>query len=339
LARDPPARPGTAGFRPSPPRPSAPVPPLAQFCKAGGGSSSVLAREDFSTAAHGSLEEVVGKFIGAYPGVKLAAACFAVAGPVVDGTATMTNVAQWKDVTIGEVQKVLANSGHSAPVGLLNDFEAVGYGIPCVADSDLLAVHDVPRTDKGPIVVIGPGTGLGACQLFWNEAAGGYKVYPGEGTHSDFAPRGDKQKGLLDFVEAELGYCEIEHVGCGAGLERIYRFLGGGAASAKDISAQCAAGDPRATEAMDTMLAIVGQEAGHMAIRCLASGGVYVAGGIVPKNRARVEGGGGTLLEGFLNPRSRLHALHERYALSVVLDESVGLLGAEDFAKRLAAGQ
>lgn len=296
-----------------------------------------MVRKDFSTKEHKSLLSVVETFLRMHPNYAPKSMCFAVAGPVDDGLCFMTNL-EW---TV-DAKDMSARLG--VPVAVLNDFEAIGYGIHEVPGAEVVCLNDVPAKPRAPIVVIGPGTGLGACQLFWDEASGAYKVYPGEGTHSDFAPRGEKQRKLLEFVERELGYCEIEHVGCGSGLERIYQFLQSTESpanqpivslDAQGISQASRDGDPLARNAMDMMLSIVGQEAGHMALRCMAQGGVYVAGGIVPKNMDRVLPDGGELLRGFLNRRSRLSKLHASFRLSVVMNQGVGLLGAMSYAQRL----
>jgi hypothetical protein len=88
-----------------------------------------------------------------------------------------------------------------------------------------MKIHDVPRDEKGPIAVLGPGTGLGEAQLFWDDATANYKVQPSEGSHATFAPRGWKQRALQALVEAERGHCSVERVACGSGLVRIYNFL------------------------------------------------------------------------------------------------------------------
>lgn len=146
-------------------------------------------------------------------GVEISTACFAVAGPVVDQVCNMTNLG-WI------IDKAALEKQFGYRVGVLNDFEAVGYGVRFVDPSKVLVLNEYPATPKAPIAVLGPGTGLGEAQLFWDESQDTYRVYPSEGSHADFAPRGWKQRALAQFVESELGFCEVESVGCGAGLER-----------------------------------------------------------------------------------------------------------------------
>jgi glucokinase len=103
---------------------------------------------------------------------------------------------------------------------VLNDFEAVGYGIPVLPGDAIIPLHAVPPEAHAPLAVLGPGTGLGQAQLFWEEGAeagaGAYRVQPSEGAHATFAPRGARQRALQAAVEEEEGYCCIERVGAAA---------------------------------------------------------------------------------------------------------------------------
>lgn len=272
-------------------------------------------------------------------------AAIAVAGAVKDNRCKMTNIS-W------EVDGLALQAAHGFKVAVLNDFEAVGYGIPTLDDQSLVALNPgaEPVRPEGPKVVMGPGTGLGAAQLIWQGGAG-YRVIPGEGSHATFAPRGWKQSALATFVTQKLGHCEIEQVACGSGLELIYSFLlsdevanrpdllnGCSQKSAAEITSGALSGsDLLAVEAVDLFLAIVGQEAGQMALRCLASGGVFIAGGIAPRLLKRLRPGGGALLEGFLLKKGResFHKILSSTPVFVVLDEKVGLRGAAAYARRM----
>jgi len=226
---------------------------------------------------------------------------------------------------------------------VINDFEAQGYGVLEIKDSETYVVNRGATELQAPKVVLGPGTGLGQAQLLWDEGLQDYKVWPSEGSHADFAPRGDKQAALREWVVDGLGFCEIEHVACGSGLERIYAFLtspndftaaGNFPKKAEDIS-KCAlnGSDPVAAEAVDMMLSIVGSEAGHMALRSLARGGVYIAGGIPPKLLDRIKTG--VVQEAFLHKGCRFHPLLSEFKVSVVLNKDVGLLGVKRYAMSL----
>ncbi|CAD7703079.1 unnamed protein product, partial [Ostreobium quekettii] len=264
------------------------------------------------------------------------AACFAVAGPVQNGRGKMTNL-KWT-IDRQEIEKKFGWR-----VAVINDFEAQGYGVLELDDADLHIVNKGSPVPGAPKVVIGPGTGLGETQLMWDEGLNDYRVWPSEGSHADFAPRGAEQVALMNWVVEGLGYCEIEHVACGSGIERIYAFLtrpegvtalGKFPKKARDISREALDGsNSDAVAAVDIMLAVVGAEAGHMALRSLARGGVYIAGGICPKLLDRVKTG--VLQEAFLHKGSRFHSLLKDIRVCVVKQQDVGLLGARRFAMRL----
>lgn len=267
--------------------------------------------KDYSTfedalAAFLTLEQLMG-------GHRPKAAAFACAGPVKHQRCTMTNLG-WT-IDAAEVQQ---HFGIRSTV--LNDFEAVGYGVPVLTENDLVCLHDVPAEDKGPKAVLGPGTGLGEAVLFWDETIQNYKVHASEGAHATFAPRGWKQRALQAHVEQERGHCSVERVACGSGLVRIYEFLrsdkpcqfpgdkrdGGKQLEPSDVTTMALdKSDPVAVEALDLFLAIVGAEAGHMALRSLTSGGIYICGGIFPKVMEQVRSGG--VLEAFLWRASRFY--------------------------------
>ncbi|KAI7839959.1 hypothetical protein COHA_006352, partial [Chlorella ohadii] len=267
-------------------------------------------------------------------GARPKAAAFACAGPVQNQRCTMTNLGWIIDKA--EVEKEFG-----IRCTVLNDFEAVGYGVPVLTDGDLVVLHDVPAVDKGPKAVLGPGTGLGEAQLFWDDATGNYKVHASEGSHATFAPRGWKQRALQAHVEQERGHCSVERVACGDGLVRIYNFLRSDEPSqypqdrmdrSKEVTPADITGgaldksDPVAVEALDMFLSIVGAEAGHMALRSLATGGVYVI--------ERVKAGG--MQEAFLWRASRFHdKVLKHIPLYVVTNDKVGLLGTRECAIRI----
>lgn len=271
------------------------------------------------------------------------AAAFACAGPVKEQRCTMTNLGWTIDAAEVEAQFGIRST-------VLNDFEAVGYGVPVLTDNDLVVLNDVPAEDKGPKAVLGPGTGLGEAVLFWDDHLNNYKVHASEGAHATFAPRGWKQRALQAHVEQERGHCSVERVACGSGLVRIYDFLRSDEPSqypqdrmdrSKQVTpadvtmAALDKSDPVAVESLDVFLSIVGAEAGHMALRSLASGGVYICGGIFPKVMERVSAGG--VLEAFLWRASRFHdKVLKDIPLYVVTEEKIGLLGTREQAIRIA---
>lgn len=267
------------------------------------------------------------------------AAAFACAGPVLDNKCVMTNL-EWV------IDGASLTSKYGIRMAVLNDFEACGYGVPALQPEDLHILNDVPARPKAPKACMGPGTGLGQANLYWSENFGSYRVWPSEGAHASFAPRGWKQRALQTHVERQLGYCEVEHVCCGSGLQRIYEFLQTDehcSRPALDLTMQKTAAeisksamdssDQIAVEAVDLFLALIGAEAGHMGLRSLASGGIYICGGIMPKLLEKVKQGG--VLDSYLHEKSRFNKLLKTFPLYVVLNEGLGLLGTREYAIRL----
>lgn len=261
-------------------------------------------------------------------------ACLAVAGPVKANSCQMTNLS-WK--IDGDI---LQKTFKIKSVRVMNDFEAIGYGIHELGESDLLCLNNSPKNPTGPIALIGPGTGLGEALLFWNSTLSQYEVNSSEGSHGRFAPVGELQHKLLKYVEEELGDCEIEHVCCGAGLSRIYNFLcvelkanksmlDPAEITSKALSGACSV----CILSVTIFLEILGIEAANLGLKCLASGGVYIAGGIPLRIQSLLKDG--TLLNSFVRKKSRSSFLLSSFPLVVVLNPAVGLIGSKAFARRL----
>eukprot|EP00879_Flechtneria_rotunda_P001740 GHRR01001903.1.p1 GENE.GHRR01001903.1~~GHRR01001903.1.p1 ORF type:complete len:392 (+),score=87.56 GHRR01001903.1:271-1446(+) len=305
-----------------------------------------LYSETYPTSQFLTFEDCLQAFLdeSEVRGAKVEAAALAVAGAVENNRCPMTNIS-W----VIDGRQLEQQFGFRTAV--LNDFEALGYSIPVMQEPDLVALTDAPMVPEAPKVVMGPGTGLGAAQLFWDTGLQNYKVVPGEGAHATFAPRGWRQMALTAYVTARLGHCEIEEVACGRGLELIYEFLISDPTFrhpdnkpimrklAPEITAEALEGDPIATAAVDMFLSIIGAEAGAMALRCLARGGVFIAGGIVPRMMQRVKQG--VLLEAFVNrtARERFQYLLETMPLYVVTNTKAGIIGSREYALRLVNNQ
>lgn len=269
-----------------------------------------------------------------------ASAALACAGFVGDNICTMTNLS-WRIDGDDLTEK------YGLRVAVLNDFEAAGYGISVITEKDWVVLNNVPAAPQGPRAVLGPGTGLGEAQLIWDEKFEGYKVYASEGAHSSFAPRGEVQRQLQAWIEKQYNYCEVEHLACGSGLVNIYNFLREANPSGRPADqlqeerdppsigkAAMADHDELCLEAVDLMLKILGAEAGHMGIRLLASGGVFLTGGITPKFLDRIQETG-DVLKYFLHPESRFHNLMKTIPLYAVTHERLGVVGTREYALRL----
>ncbi len=305
-----------------------------------GGSPGVLRElrsETFQSAKHESLEEILSLFLEAdeqAPGF-LAAACFGVAGAVIDGRASTTNL-PWSEIDANE----LARTTGTPQVDLLNDLEAAAYGMLVLPEQEFVDLNPSARTRKGNAVVIAAGTGLGQAQLIWDGEA--HLAAAGEGGHSDFAARTDEEVELLRFLRREVGgRVSWERILCGPGLHAVYRFTRSlnDAAEPNWLSERFASEDPSAVvsqvaiagddpaceRALELFASIYGAEAGNMALRVLAVGGVFVAGGIAPKILPFLQKSG--FMEAFTD-KGRFSDLMRATPVRVATNPRAPLLGA-----------
>lgn len=291
----------------------------------------------YVSRAHAGLGEVIDHFL-AGTGARVDGACFGVAGPVVDNTCVTPNL-PWV------IDGGLIGRERGIPkVSLINDFSAVVYGLDALGPADLCTVQAGLAVPRGPVGVLGAGTGLGQGFALWTGAA--YEVWPSEGGHADFAPRTEDEWGVLEFTREELGgRVSLDRILCGQGLVRIYRYLverkgwpGLGAVATVGeeqapavISAAGLAGDPTCEEVLDLFMGIYGAEAGNLALRLLATGGIYIAGGVAPRLREKLLDG--VFMEAFLD-KGRLRGVMESIPVHLVQNPEVGLLGAAVRATR-----
>mmetsp|Transcript_23882 Transcript_23882/g.28883 ORF Transcript_23882/g.28883 Transcript_23882/m.28883 type:complete len:418 (-) Transcript_23882:409-1662(-) len=296
------------------------------------GSTNQVFEKILPTSGYETFEAALDEFLQT-AGVTgdIAVAAFAVAGPCQNNRCEMTNIS-WI------VDKVLIEDKFSniCDASVLNDFEAVGYGCPAVSEDKLLVLNDVPRQTTSPSVCIGPGTGLGEALITYQ--GDNFKVWPSEGGHVGLAPRGEVQRALVEYMERTLGEIELEFCCSGQGLQTLYSFLREYRnkpdlpdLEPKDISIKGMSGEcPLCDEALNLFIDILGYEASNFGLKALAFGGVYIAGGIPPKIKSKLEQGG--LLTAFLQKGTRFGPLRAKMPLYVVLDEMVGLLGAREYA-------
>jgi glucokinase len=271
---------------------------------------------------------------------RLHAAAFGVAGPVRKGRAQITNL-PWA-IDAEDLRDVLG----IARVKLMNDLEATAYGVLTLTAPDLLVLNS-GDAQPGNIAVIAAGTGLGEGMLFWDGRQ--YQAAPSEGGHVDFAPRNALEVELLSFLWKRHAHASYERLVSGPGLVSIYEFLrdtGRGeeppwlAARFRDEDAAAVISEvalraevPLCTQALDMFAAIYGAEAGNLALKVLATAGVYVAGGIAPKIRAKLADG--TFMAAFRG-KGRMGFLMDLMPVQVVLRDTTALQGAAFYAARLA---
>lgn len=309
------------------------------------GRPAVIERKVYPSARYAALEPAIDAFLAevavAPHAADIQAACFAVAGPVVDGRGRLTNL-PWE---VDQAQIAQRFGFRSARV--INDFAAAGLGVAHLAPDDLLVLQPGTPLERGQRVVVGAGTGLGVAVLDWDGTH--YEVHPSEAGHSDFAPVDALQDRLLAHLRRQYPRVSYERVLSGSGLERILAFLietGTGAPSemlreglANASGAQAITGlalakqDALAVQALDLFVSAYGVFAGNMALTTLARGGVYIAGGIAPKIAAKLEDG--AFMRAF-TAKGRFKALLETIPVQVVMNDQVGLYGALACASRIS---
>jgi len=291
-------------------------------CVEDGGEVSASMR--FESGAHATFEDLLRVFMTEVRG-PVDAACFAVAGPVLGTRATVTNL-RW----IIEANAV--SQEFAIPrVALVNDFFAVALGVPLLGEADLLSLQVGVRDRSAPIAILGAGTGLGEAMLTWQK--GVHHVLASEGGHGDFAPQDEEQTRLFLFLHQRYGHVSWERVVSGMGLVNIFTFLGGPELTGAEIAERAARGDAQALRTFEIFVDCYGAEAGNMALRILARGGVFLAGGVAAKNREWFTGG--RFLEGFRR-KGRFSGLMETIPVDLIVNQEVGLLGALEGARRIA---
>lgn len=300
------------------------------------------AEDVYASGDFGCLEEVIERFRAEQPGAAIEAACFGVAGPVLDGRASTTNL-PWAGVEEPSLARALG-----APVKLLNDLEAAAYGMLVLPGAALVPLNPeaevAPQRNAG---VLAAGTGLGEAFLIWDGAR--HRAVPGEGGHADFAPRSDEEVELLCFLRDRLGgRVSWERVLSGPGFLDLYRFARGRSAVPEPdwLTRRMAEGDPSAVvsqaaleqadptcqRAMELFVSAYGAEAGNMALRCLALRGIFLGGGIAPKILPALESG--RFMQAFLD-KGRFEPLLRRIPVFVATEPRAPILGAANVAAEL----
>jgi len=322
---------------------------LALYEAASGARVTSIFERTYPSTSHSSLDDIVQVFLAdaAASGARfttgrdIAAACLAIAGPIEHNICRATNL-PW----VVDGRSLAARLGIDR-VRLVNDFHAAAHGVTAVGPDWLAQLGGSAPERRGPIVVLGAGTGLGAAFLFWSAAENTYQVVPSEGGHMDFAPRTPLEVGLLQFLINKYGRVSCERVLSGRGLVDVFSFLsqepGCRALIRSETTAALAApnpardpaaiiserglsgADPICEMAVAVFCSVLGAVAGNLALAILASGGVFVAGGIAPRLLPYMQKG--VFREAF-ERKGRLHTLVDRYPAFVVTHPQIGLIGA-----------
>ena len=273
--------------------------------------------------------------------VKLTAACFGIAGPVIDNHSHTTNLPWIVD------GPTIAKQFDIPRVQLLNDLEATAYGILWLR-SDELEVLNVgnPPKKRQALALIAAGTGLGEGILFWDGKS--YRPMPSEGGHADFAPNNDQEIDLLRYLRSQYLHVSYERILSGPGLHAVYEFLrdtkkneptwlaekikvGNPAAEIAQAGLQGQA--EIAKQALELFASIYGAEAGNLALKALSLDGVYVGGGIAPKLITKLQDG--TFMKAFTN-KGRYKRLMNQMPVKVIMNQQTALLGAASVAGALS---
>lgn len=310
---------------------------------------TVLYEQRFAGADYASFSDVLREFIansnkhlGDLP--SLSGACFGIAGPVRDRGSQLT--AQLTNLGWSFDSDRLASEFDIPKVSLINDFVAVGYGVLGLQPHDLYPLQEGKVKERSPIGVIGAGTGLGEAYLSWNGDR--YEVYPTEGGHTDFAPRNALEIELLQYLQKRHDRVSVERVVSGMGIVAIYQFLRDRQTSIEstevsanvrlweagesDVDAAAAIAnaalnnsDRLANQTMEIFLEAYAAEIGNLALKLIPNGGLYIAGGIVPKILPLLQDGNFLRI---LKSKGRVSPVLEDIPIQIVVNPEVGLIGA-----------
>ena len=300
------------------------------------GPRKSIVEKTYPSAQYETLESMIGEFFEEFP-VDTGCACFGVAGPVIGRRARITNLS-W--VVDGPTLQSFFGWSDAA---LLNDMQAIGCAIPVLEDKDLHTLSAGTREPGGSVAILAPGTGLGEGYVTHDD--GVYHAHGCEGSHAAFAPVGPLQVGLLAYLNAQgFDHVSFERVCSGGlGIANLYSYLKTtGLAEPVWLAEEIAsADDPTpvilsaaqdqarpcelAAATLDLFVTILGAEAGNLALKILATGGIYLAGGMSPRILAELEKP--AFLEA-LRSKGRFRQVLTDMPVHVILNPGAGLLGA-----------
>lgn len=290
-----------------------------------------MRQSDYRSNNYSGLSEIALDFLSQHP-EKIDFCCFGVAGPVLDGKSHPTNLPWALDAT--EIGSRLG-----APCMLINDLEANAYGIAALEPQDFAVLQHGKPHPHGNAAVISAGTGLGEAGMFSDGNV--YRPFASEGGHATFSPRNVLEIDLLNFLLKRFDHVSWERVLSGPGLFNIYEFFRdtGRAEEPAWLTERLRTGDRSATVAnaaiqaeselctltLDLFISLYGSEAGNLALKMMAVGGIYLGGGIAPRILGQLKNG--TFLLSF-NGKGRMRQTLEGIPVSVILNDRASLIGA-----------
>ncbi|TCT06590.1 glucokinase [Aquabacter spiritensis] len=277
---------------------------------------------------YGGLEELFGAYLATLGAERPRAGVFAIAGPVDGDDIRMTN-RSWSFN-----RPALARALGLDALAILNDFAALAHGIPTLGREHLVRVgagHDVPGA---PILVCGPGTGLGTATLLPRRDGTGFDVLPGEGGHVRLGAVTADEARVIAHLVRDLGPVSVEHVVSGPGLVRLHRILSGETASSHAIIQAALGGHRRELDTCHVFLRVLGRIAGDFCLLTMARGGVFIAGGV---GAAMAPLFAGSPFRAAFEDHPPYHEHLANVRVEVVVHPTPGLAGAAEVGRRLLA--
>lgn len=299
-------------------------------------SREVVAERIYESRSYSSLDDVVAEFIRATGGADRA--CLAVAGPVEDGVGWLTNLG-WEARSTA-----IAERCGIAEVEIVNDFRALAAAVPLMGEKDLVPLNRGRREPDNPIAVVGAGTGLGEAILL-PAPDGDWRIVPTEGGHSDFGPNDGVQRELLAWLARRHDHVSWERILSGAGLSAVDSFFRERLAGPvdpdrrdpdpADVAYRAGEGEAVARRAVALFVDVYGAEAGNLALKTLARGGVFIGGGMAAKNPEWLTDG--RFVAAFKR-KGRFTSLMDTIPVDLIVAEDAGLRGAMEICRLAAQG-
>jgi glucokinase len=290
---------------------------------------TITARQTFSSPTFTSVADLVATARNALP-ADYSAIALALPGPVVANCCKVT-LLPW-EVCSADIQR--ASGIHTC---LLNDLEAQGWGIDRLAPQECIALTPDLTGREGNRAIIAPGSDLGEAILYWDGNA--HRPFPTEGGHCDFAPTDPVEWRLTELLREQYGHARWGDLLSGRGIVSLYRLLSADSdccKSGEDISQLARDGDARAQEAIERFLHLLGRESANLALKAMAVGGLYIAGGIVPSlPREQVKR---TVCRAFAEKPSMAQLLAQ-IPLRLIDSANLGILGAATYLQTLTAAK